>query len=147
MFATYSRSLPLGAMVTLAFQPLNHCIGEQTEKNGGNAMGLTGKDHDRLIIEIAGVYSRASDDAAVQAVSRKYTDAIIEDLKKNQANAKIKGLNIGDYNPYFMNDAGPDQHVMGSFRDAMKFEALQKSVDPTGFFAKRAGGYKYSPGQ
>jgi hypothetical protein len=131
-------------MVTLAFQPLNHCIGEQTEKPGGNAMGLTGSDHDRLVIEIAGIYSRASDDAIVQKVSKQYTDAILEDMKKTQADAKIRGLNVGDYNPYFMNDAGGDRNVMGSFKDAAKFQALQKSVDVNGFFAKRSGGYKYS---
>jgi hypothetical protein len=44
----------------------------------------------------------------------------------------------------FMNDAGTDQNVMGSYRDQTKFAALQKEVDPTGFFSKRVGGYKYA---
>jgi hypothetical protein len=109
-------------------------------------MGLTSKDHDRLIIEIAAIYgsTQAADDATVQRVCKEYTDAVLEDLKKAEVDAKAKGVEYGAYNPYFMNDAGLDQHVMGSFKDMAKFEALQKSVDPNGFFAKRAGGYKYS---
>jgi hypothetical protein len=42
-----------------------------------------------------------------------------------------------------MNDAGTDQDVMGSYRDNKKFAALQKELDPSGLFSKRAGGFKH----
>jgi hypothetical protein len=42
-----------------------------------------------------------------------------------------------------MNDAGPDQDVMGSYKDSAKFKALQREVDPNGLWSKRAGGYKF----
>jgi hypothetical protein len=47
------------------------------------------------------------------------------------------------YNPFFMNDAGPDQDVMSTYRDSKKFAALQREIDPKGLFSKRVGGYKY----
>jgi hypothetical protein len=61
-----------------------------------------------------------------------------------QANAKAKGFDVGEYNPFFMNDAGPDQDILSSYKDSKHFTHLQKEVDPKGFFSKRGGGYKFS---
>lgn len=43
-----------------------------------------------------------------------------------------------------MNDAGPDQDVMATYKDSKKFMELRMSVDPEGLWSKRAGGYKYT---
>lgn len=62
----------------------------------------------------------------------------------------VKQMKIQDvqgveaYNPFFANDATFDQDVLGSYKDAEKFKALQRSIDPQGLFAKNAGGFKYT---
>ncbi|KAF2396177.1 FAD-binding domain-containing protein [Trichodelitschia bisporula] len=128
---------------TLAFQPFPNSMGKATETKGGNAMGLKGSDHTRFVIEIAGIYSRKADDDVVQEMSREYTQVLTEQLQGVKASAKAKGITVGEYNPMFGNDAGPDQDVMGSYRDVATFRKLQKQLDPEGLFAKRAGGFKY----
>jgi hypothetical protein len=105
-------------------------------------MGLSGQDHDRYVLEIAGVYSSKDDDDLMQAWGGEFTSHLTSRLKAVVATAKIKGVSVGEYNPYFMNDAGTDQDVMGSYKDAAKFAALQKELDPKGLFSKRAGGFK-----
>ncbi|QDS72887.1 hypothetical protein FKW77_007603 [Venturia effusa] len=125
---------------TIAFQPFPRTIGQASEKRGGNAMGLTAKDKDRFILEIAGVYNNSEDDDLVQAMGREFTDALTQKLKV-QMQSNFAG-DCETYNPLFMNDAGPDQDVMGSYKDSNKFIELQRSVDPDGLWAKRAGGYK-----
>jgi hypothetical protein len=128
---------------TLAFQPFPHSIGKASESKGGNAMNLKGTDHERFVVEIAGIYFSAADDALIQSVSKEFTDTIFKQLEGLRANAKTKGESFPEYNPYFMNDAGLDQDVMGSYTNVAKFSKMQKSIDPKGFFAKRAGGFKY----
>lgn len=34
--------------------------------------------------------------------------------------------------------------MLGSYKDAEKFKALQRSIDPQELFAKNAGGFKYT---
>jgi hypothetical protein len=105
-------------------------------------MGLSSKDHDRFVLEIAGVYSSKADDELMQAWGGEFTNQLTSRLKTIVANAKATGSFVGEYNPYFMNDAGTDQDVMGSYQDAKKFAMLQKELDPQGLFSRRAGGFK-----
>lgn len=121
------------------FQPLPSLIGKISESKGGNAMGLTASDPDRLILEIQGSWALASDDAQGYSLSKKLTDWLDEQVPKWLAEA---GMST-QYLPLFMNDAAGDQDVTGSYKDVAKFRALQKSVDPDGLFSTRAGGYKY----
>jgi hypothetical protein len=125
------------------FQPFTRGFGKAADARGGNAMGLTGNDHDRYVLEVPGVYSNKEDDEVIQAWGREFEDAVMKRLKVVSANLKAKGVTVGDYNPLFMNDAGPGQDVMSSYKDAETFAKLQKSIDPEGLFSKRAGGYKF----
>jgi hypothetical protein len=125
-------------MTTLAFQALPNTVGKASEERGGNAMGLSGKDQPRFILEIAGVWNSKADDETMWSMARQLTESLTGELGQMKAQGKAVG-----YNPLFMNDAGPDQDVMASYKDAAQFAKLQKAVDPTGFFSKRAGGYKY----
>lgn len=124
---------------SIDFQPLPSVIGKISESKGGNAMGLTGSDPDRLIIEIQGSWVLPSDDTAGYSVSKQLTDWLNEQVPQWLAEAGMGG----QYLPLFMNDAGGDQDVTGSYKDVAKFRALQKSIDPDGLFSTRAGGFKY----
>lgn len=121
------------------FQPLPSIIGAISESKGGNAMGLTASDPDRLILEIQGSWVLASDDTEGYSLSKKLTDWLDEQVPKWLAEAGM----ASQYLPLFMNDAAGDQDVTGSYKDVEKFRALQRSVDPKGLFSTRAGGYKY----
>lgn len=121
------------------FQPLPSIIGKISEAKGGNAMGLTSSDPDRLILEIQGSWELSSDDAEAYGLSKKLTDWLDE-----QVPAWLAEAGMGNqYLPLFMNDAAGDQDVTGSYKDSAKFKALQKSVDTNGFFSTRTGGFKY----
>ncbi|KAK8877078.1 FAD-binding domain-containing protein [Apiospora arundinis] len=122
------------------FQPLPRVVGSRTKARGGNAMGLTGSDPHRIVLEFQCGWLLKPDDAIVYALARDMTDWLQGRLPDWLAQA---GLDSGAYMPLFMNDAAGDQNVTGSYRDHAKFKKLQESIDPMGVFAKRVGGYKY----
>jgi hypothetical protein len=123
---------------TIALQPFGPLIGAKSQLNGGNAMGLTGNDPPRVIIEIAFLWGNKSSDADVARLSKSFADKVQERVK-----SKMASTFTSTYLPYFMNDAAYDQDVTGSYKNATKFSILQKEIDPNGLF-KRTGSFKYS---
>ncbi|KPM39395.1 hypothetical protein AK830_g7156 [Neonectria ditissima] len=130
----------LTAQCSVDFQPLPSIVGKHSEHRGGNAMGLSGSDGDRLILELQCAWTDEDDDSVLPSVTKDLTDWI---------ETKIPGwLNAKDasgesYLPLFMNDAMADQNVTGSYRDFEKFKALQLQNDPDGTLRTRVGGFKY----
>lgn len=121
------------------FQPLPSVIGKISQSKGGNAMGLSASDPDRLILEIQGSWASAADDAQAYSLSKQLTDWLNVQVPTWLAEAGMDD----QYLPLFMNDAAGDQDVTGSYKNVAKFRALQKSVDPDGLFSTRGGGFKY----
>jgi hypothetical protein len=113
---------------------------QATQLRGGNTMGLGDNDGHRFIIEINCLWRSKADDDTIYKMSKQLTDDIEKQLSSNKA-ASDPGISA--YNPLFMNDATYDQDVLASYKDSDKFRQLQKSIDPEGFFAKRAGSFKY----
>jgi hypothetical protein len=106
-------------------------------------MGLTANDHNRFVLEITALWQDKADDEVLAKIHRTLTEWISKQLVAMKSRfTAAEAAAIGDYNPFFMNDASDDQDVMGSYRDADKFRRLQKSVDPEGLW-KRAGGFKH----
>lgn len=94
-------------------------------------MGLTGRDHTRFVLEIAAIHQDPSITYRdVQRLSKKLTD-------------KLTPLQEESYNPFFMNDAGPDQDVTGSYKGYRRFAKLQRKFDPNGLWQDRTGGFVY----
>jgi hypothetical protein len=141
--AKYSTKFKGFGGMGLVFQPFPKAFGKAAEARGGNAMGLLGSDHDRYVLEIPGLYSNGADEKVMNAWVAEFMDRVQDRLKTVTVSLKAKGVTVGQYNPYFMNDAGPGQDVMSSYKDAAKFAKIQRSVDPDGLFSKRAGGYKF----
>jgi hypothetical protein len=106
-------------------------------------MGLKGTDKPRFVIEVAGIYASQADDSIVNKMSIEYIDALLQQLVNIKATANAAGAPVEEYLPYFMNDAGLDQDVTGSYREANLFAKLKKEIDPNGFFS-RTGGFKYA---
>jgi hypothetical protein len=122
------------------FQPLPSIIGKVSESKGGNAMGLTASDPDRIILIYQGAWNLPTDDALAYSIAKQLTDWLdsVVPIWLEEA-----GMSQDLYLPFFMNDAMGDQAVTQSYKDYKKFKALQRSVDPDGLFSTRAGGFKY----
>lgn len=101
-------------------------------------MGLTARDPDRILLEIQCSWPSEADDALFEDASRQLVAWLEEKLAEWTAD---EGEEY--YLPYLMNDAAADQNVTGLYRDYAKFKALQKEMDPDGFFMNRGGGFTY----
>ncbi|KAI1812837.1 FAD-binding domain-containing protein [Poronia punctata] len=126
---------------SLDFQPLPSIIGSHSEAAGGNAMGLSASDPDRLILELQCMWTIPSDDAEIYALSRQMTDWLAARVPEWLAD---EGRSLADeYLPLFMNDAQADQNVTGTYRGYEEYKALQRQLDPNGLFGQRVGGFKF----
>jgi hypothetical protein len=124
-------------MGALTFQPFNALIGTASQQRGGGAMGLTANDPARFILEAAFSWTDPTFDDEVACVSRDFVAQV-------QQLAKSIPLDPGkpNYYPYYMNDAAGDEDVLDSYKKAPAFAALQKKMDPQGFF-RRTGSFHY----
>lgn len=133
-----SNPLHLTSQCSVDFQPFPSIIGNHSQKSGGNAMGISGDDPDRILLEIQCSWASPDDDETLYGISEeltKWLDVKVPEWTKGQG----KDL----YLPFLMNDAAGNQNVTGRYRDYAKFKALQEKVDPEGFFKLRGGGYTY----
>ncbi|KAF1828922.1 FAD binding domain-containing protein [Decorospora gaudefroyi] len=140
--ATFLNTLPLirAIQFSVDFQPLPALFGQISESKGGNAMGLTASDPDRIILIYQGAWNSPEDDELAYELAREITAWLDEVVPVWMEEA---GLPPDMYLPLFINDAMFDQPVLQSYREYEKFEALQRSVDPDGLFRTRFGGFKY----
>ncbi|KAF2670690.1 FAD-binding domain-containing protein [Microthyrium microscopicum] len=127
------------SMGTLAFQAFPNLIGKQSEKRGGNAMGLSSQDKNRFIIELNFVWNKAEDDKLVWQIGKSLTDMVEKRIITNKTSSSIVSET---YVPLFMNDAAYDQEVTSSYKNVQRLSQIQRQMDPYGFW-KRAGGFKY----
>lgn len=128
------------AQFSVDFQPVPSIIGKLSESKGGNAIGFSASDPDRLFLEIQSSWTLPSDDAEAYSLSKQLTDWLDEQVPQWLDEA---GMSRSTYLPLFMNDAAGDQPVTQSYKDYAKFKALQKQMDPNGLWSSRAGGFKY----
>jgi hypothetical protein len=130
-------------VTSLALQSFQTFIGEQTEKKGGNAMGLSTADAPRFVTEFTTLWTNKADDQLINNMQVAAVDTAQATSKVVEAKGvAVNGKKIETYLPFFMNDAGKGQEVTKSFREYEIFKQLQKEIDPSGLF-KRAGGFKY----
>ncbi|KAH6646050.1 hypothetical protein BKA67DRAFT_541041 [Truncatella angustata] len=130
----------LTAQCSIDFQPLPSLIGQHSQERGGNAMGLSGSDPNRLILELQCSWASAVDDEIVYDLTREVTEWLEMRIPEWNTQAELGG---DAYMPYFMNDAMGDQNVTGSYRSYEKLKALQREIDAQGLFRTRSGGFKY----
>ncbi|KAG7409332.1 putative FAD-linked oxidoreductase [Fusarium oxysporum f. sp. rapae] len=139
--STYFKNLRgLASQCSVDFQPLPSAIGKHTEERGGNAIGFTASDPNRVLLEIQCAWVEKRYDDTVRQFSKDLTawieDKLPEWIEKN-------GGSVDEYLPLFMNDAMYDQNVTGTYKDYAKFKKLQREADPEGVLRERMGGFKY----
>ncbi|KAF1813617.1 FAD-binding domain-containing protein [Eremomyces bilateralis CBS 781.70] len=132
------------AVQTIAIQPLPSLFGKHSQAAGGNAMGLTGSDGPRYIIELSSIWGspqNGTDDQTIYGLATQVTKY----AERSLATALRQPVNRGAerYNPFFLNDANFNQDVLKSYKDYNSFRWLQRRNDPAGLFLRRVGGFKY----
>ena len=59
---------------SITCQPFPKIIGKHSEDRGGNAMGLSGTDPDRMILEIQSTWRSSKDDERNYLMSKELTE-------------------------------------------------------------------------
>jgi hypothetical protein len=122
-------------------------IGKGSEEHGGNAIGLKASDGPRFIVELMFFWLYPEDDERIHTVGRLITERVDARLKMitqqaQTGNSTMKAAKTERYLPQFLNDAAADQPVLQSYDKFEQLKAIQRQLDPDGFF-KRLGGFKY----
>ena len=140
-----------GFIFSLAFQPMSYIIPQQSVAAGGNALGMKPSDGDRMWMEYDISWLTALEDDAAHSMAQNITATIDEYAKTAYAGIPSTHYQSGDleeveYSPIFYNDAMADQLSLQSYENDGydKLKAIQKSVDPDGFFPSRTGGFKFT---
>jgi len=140
-----------GFIFSLAFQPMPYIIPAQSVAAGGNALGMSPAEGDRMWMEYDISWLTAVGDDVAHAMAVNITTTIDEYAKTTYAgipntNYRSGDVEVEEYNPIFMNDAQYDQMPLQSYENDgyAKLKAIQQSVDPAGFFPSRTGGFKFS---
>ncbi|KAK8127717.1 hypothetical protein PG984_008825 [Apiospora sp. TS-2023a] len=81
---------------SVEFQPLPAVVGRQSERAGGNAMGLRAADPDRIVLNLQCMWRRARDDAAVWALAAEMTAWLAGRLPAWNRQAGLVGPAGGD---------------------------------------------------
>jgi hypothetical protein len=144
-----------GFIFSLAFQPMPAIIPALSQAAGGNALGMSpiSGDHIWMEYDISWLTALGDDPAHAMAINITETvDAWAESTYAGIEPTHYGGPKAGEtlekeeYRPIFMNDAMYDQLPAESYENNgyKKLKAIQKEVDPDGFFPSRTGGFKYT---
>ncbi|RPA97002.1 FAD-binding domain-containing protein [Choiromyces venosus 120613-1] len=123
-----------GAALIFVAQTISPTMTAGSAKTGGNALGLP-QNTNMMWVNFAAAWELPADDDAV-AKACKYG------IQKISRTARAKGLSR-DY--LFMNDAGEDQDVLGSYGSENRagLRKVAREVDPEGVFQiLETGGFK-----
>jgi len=128
------------SQISVTFQPFPKIIGRESERRGGNAMGLSSQCPDRIILEVSSAWWSGKDDELMYKVAAELVAWVEAQIPAWTTEA---GMAADAYMPFLMNDATWNQKVTASYREYEKLKALQETFDPTGMFRLRVGGHKY----
>jgi len=143
---------------SLAFQPMPVTIPAASQYYNpiGNTLSLSPNFGDHIWMEYDISWTTSLEDDAAHALAMNITATIDAYAETTYAGVKSSNYKGGDgnretleeeeYNPTFLNDAMYDQTPLQSYgrSNYEKLKAIQKSVDPEGFFPGRTGGFKYT---
>lgn len=138
---------------SFALQPIPVALSAASNAapDGPNALGLDPLHGDRIFMEYDVSWVNSACDHACPGFIKTVVDKIQAYEARVYAGVKPTNYKSGDvdfisHNPIFMNDGMYDQKVLESYGDVnyQKLKAVAQSVDPTGFFANRQGGFKFT---
>lgn len=119
--------------------------------SGGDAIQLDPRNGDRVWIDLVISWETAVGDDIAASAAEQITSDIDSYVRTTYAGVPntryVEGnLTYEEYNPLFLNDAMYDQKPAQSYGNNSyeRLRAIQKNVDPNGFFPTRTGGFKYT---
>lgn len=126
-------------------------LSEASVASGGDALQLDPKNGDRLWIDLVISWETAVGDDVAASFAEQILSDIDSYVRTTYAGVPntryVEGnLTYEEYNPLFLNDAMYDQQPAQSYggNSYERLRAIQKQVDPNGFFPTRTGGFKYT---
>jgi hypothetical protein len=130
-----------------------YLIPAQSVAAGGNALGMTPESGDHMWMEYDISWLSSLTDDAAHMMAMNITATVDEWAKATYAGIEPTnykgptdpaGLENDEYTAIFMNDAMYDQKPLQSYDNNgyTRLSAIQKAVDPEGFFTTRTGGFK-----
>ena len=142
-----------GFIFSIAFQPMPYLIPAQSVAAGGNALGMTPESGDHMWMEYDISWLTSLEDDVAHSMSMNITATVEEWAETNFAGiwpshykgpTDQAGLENAEYTAIFMNDAMYDQLPLQSYDNNgyARLTAIQRAVDPDGFFPTRTGGFK-----
>jgi len=147
---TFNTLLP-GFIFSIAYQPMPALIASSSNAAGSNALSLNPRDGDRLWFDLGVSWLTVAGDKIADVAIATLTSEIPAYSKRRYPgvkNTRFAGGNLAyaEYNPLYSNDAQFDQRPYQTYGAASyaRLKAIQKNVDPLGFFPKRTGGFKYT---
>ncbi|TVY29461.1 putative FAD-linked oxidoreductase [Lachnellula hyalina] len=140
-----------GFVFSLAYQPLQTLLSAASVASGGDAIQLDPRNGDRVWIDLVISWETAVGDDIAASAAEQITSDIDSYVRTTYAGVPntryVEGnLTYEEYNPLFLNDAMYDQKPAQSYGNNSyeRLRAIQKNVDPNGFFPTRTGGFKYT---
>lgn len=113
---------------------------------GSNALALDPRDGDRLWFDLGISWLTPAGDRIADLAIATLTSEITAYSKRKYPgvkNTRYEGGNLAyaEYNPLYSNDAQFDQKPYQTYGGSSytRLKAIQKTVDPLGFFPKRTG--------
>ncbi|KAI4167241.1 MAG: hypothetical protein LQ343_007377 [Gyalolechia ehrenbergii] len=126
------KDLP-GALPALVMQPISESVITHFSENGGNALGLADAEGPLLLVNLAFMWSNATDDEKIYAATSKVIHRSVAAAKK-----------LGVYNKYiYQNYAAKGQDVFAGYGEANRQRLIEisKKYDPKSVFQKLQPGY------
>jgi len=131
-------------------QPMQALIAQASVNAGGDAINLDPGNGDRVWIDLLVSWETAAVDTVADDIMvnlQTNIDTYTQQRYPGVPNTRyVAGdLSYEEYNPIYLNDAMFDQKPMQTYGGTSyaRLKAIQKAVDPEGFFPTRTGGFKY----
>lgn len=126
-----------GLIGSVAFQPMPKKIARKAKEAGGDLLDLD-DDIDRIVLEFDFSWLSSLDNKRMDAATQRLYTGSKGLVDKYTAEGKLPEA----YLPLFANDAYYRQDYFGRLRTAEFARRVRDEYDPSGFFAKRTGGWK-----
>lgn len=118
---------------------------------GGDALALDPGNGDRIWIDLSISWGTAAADATAYSIATTLADDVENYAKSTYLGVPntryVEGnLAYEEYDPLYSNDCMYNQQPYQTYGDGSyaRLRAIQKEVDPGGFFPGRTGGFKYT---
>jgi hypothetical protein len=139
-----------GFIFSLAFQPMQALIAAASVAAGGDAIALDPGNGDRMWLDLSISWATEAGDAIAYSIATTLANDIVsysQSTYPGVANTRYVEGNLAyeEYDPLYSNDCTYNQRPYQTYGDGSyaRLKAIQKSVDPKGFFPGRTGGFKY----